>query len=168
MRIFLIGMMGSGKTTLGRQLAERLGYTFVDLDEYLVQRQGQSINQIFELHGQEHFRRLERQALEEVVQQQEQVVISTGGGAPCFFDNINFINQQGVSVYLSVPVEQLTQRLLAQGTAERPLLAGKSAAELNSFLTETLTLRSRFYERATHTLAGGQASVESLLSLLNL
>lgn len=168
MRIFLIGMMGSGKTTLGRQLAARLGYTFVDLDEYLVQREGQSIAQIFERQGQEHFRRLERQALEEVVQAHEQAVISTGGGAPCFFDNINYINQHGTSIYLDVPVEQLVQRLLAQGLEERPLLAGKSPAELNSFLAETLTHRKQFYERATIALSDAQASADNLLNLLNL
>lgn len=168
MRIFLIGMMGSGKTTLGRQLAERLGYTFVDLDEYLVQQQGQSIANIFERQGQEHFRRLERQALEEVVQKYANAVISTGGGAPCFFNNIGFINQNGTSIYLNVPIKQLTQRLLTQGLHERPLLVGKSPAELNSFLTETLSHRKQFYERATYTVAGANATTESLLRLLNL
>ncbi|WP_266203389.1 shikimate kinase [Pontibacter kalidii] len=167
MRIFLIGMMGSGKTTLGRRLAQQLGYTFVDLDEYLVQRQGQSIAQIFERQGQEHFRKLERQALEEVVQQYEKAVISTGGGAPCFFNNIEYINQHGRSFYLDVPVEQLVHRLLAQGLEARPLLAGKSPAELNLYLTETLAHRKQFYERATYTLAGDNAISQRLLRLLN-
>ncbi|OKL41017.1 shikimate kinase [Pontibacter flavimaris] len=167
MRIFLIGMMGSGKTTLGRQLAGQLGYTFVDLDEYLVQRQGQSINQIFEQYGQEHFRKLERQALEEVVQKYDKAVISTGGGAPCFFNNIEYINQHGTSFYLDVPVEQLAHRLLAHGLQERPLLTGKSPAELNLYLTETLTHRKQFYERATYTLAGANTAAQSLLRLLN-
>ncbi len=161
-------MMGSGKTTLGRQLAEQISCTFVDLDEYLVQRQGQSIAQIFEQQGQEHFRRLERQALEEVVQAHGQAVISTGGGAPCFFDNIDYINQHGTSVYLEVPVEQLVQRLLSQGLVERPLLVGKSPAELNSFLVETLTARKQFYERAAYTLSGNNASAQRVLRLLNL
>ncbi|MCX2741982.1 shikimate kinase [Pontibacter anaerobius] len=168
MRIFLIGMMGSGKTTLGRQLAQRIGYTFVDLDEYIVRQQGQSIAQIFERQGQEHFRKLERQALEEVVQQYEQAVVSTGGGAPCFFNNIDFINLHGESFYLKVPVEQLLQRLLDQGQAERPLLAGKSPAELKVYLTETLAHRKQFYERAKHTLAEASPTTESFLRLLNL
>ncbi|WP_299760401.1 shikimate kinase [uncultured Pontibacter sp.] len=168
MRIFLIGMMGSGKTTLGRQLAQRLGYTFIDLDEYLVQQQGQSVAEIFERQGQEFFRKLEREALEEVARKYEKAVISTGGGAPCFFNNIGFINQFGVSFYLKVPVDQLVHRLLAQGQAERPLLAGKNPAELNLYLTETLAHRKQFYERATHTLSGANATTETFLRLLNL
>ncbi|AKD05531.1 shikimate kinase [Pontibacter korlensis] len=168
MRIFLVGMMGSGKTTLGRQLAQWLNYAFVDLDEHIVQQQGQSIAQIFEQQGQEYFRKLERQALEELVQKYERVVISTGGGAPCFFDNIYFINLHGESFFLDVPVEELVQRLLTQGQEERPLLAGKNIAELKSYLTETLTYRRQFYERAKHTISENSLSPESILSLLNL
>lgn len=161
-------MMGSGKTTLGRQLAQRLGYAFLDLDEYIVQQQGRSITQIFEEQGQAHFRQLEREALQQVVQQYTKAVVSTGGGAPCFFDNIDFINQHGESFFLDVPVEVLVNRLLAQGQGERPLLAGKSAAELNLFLSETLAYRKQFYERAKYTLPLAWQNVARLRELLNL
>ncbi|WP_233555580.1 shikimate kinase [Pontibacter oryzae] len=168
MRIFLIGMMGSGKTTLGRQLAQRLGYTFVDLDEYIVRQQGQSIAELFAVQGQEHFRSLERQALQQIAAQHQQAVVATGGGAPCFFDNIDFMNRQGQTFFLDVPANQLASRLLRRGQQERPLLAGKTADELISYLTETFAHRKQFYTRAKHTLKGPAIKVSDFLRVLNL
>lgn len=168
MLIFLIGMMGSGKTTLGRQLAQEPGYVFVDLDEYIVAQQGKSIAELFAQQGEAHFRELERKAVEELVWNQTRAVIATGGGTPCFFDTMDFINRHGRSVYLEVPVAVLAERLLAYGQAQRPLLAGKSEAELISFLTQTLDHRRQFYGRASHVLPAGEQTVQSLKKLLNL
>lgn len=167
MLVFLIGMMGSGKTTLGSQLAERLNYAFVDLDEYLEKRVGRSIAQIFEQEGQERFRELEREALEAVVQEYEHAVISTGGGAPCFFDNIEFINRHGKSCFLDVPVEEIARRLLASDLRVRPLLAGKTEEEVKAFLAKTLSLRKQFYEQASIKLQGPAIAVKQLQHLLN-
>ena len=167
MRIFLIGMMGSGKTTLGRQLAARLQYPFVDLDTYLEERAGRTIAQLFEQEGQERFRELEREALEAVVQEYGQAVISTGGGAPCFFDNIGFMNVHGKTFFLDVPVEEISKRLLASDLQVRPLLAGKTEGEVKTFLLNTLSHRRQYYERANATLQGGGISVKQLQQLLN-
>ncbi|GAA4434961.1 shikimate kinase [Pontibacter saemangeumensis] len=167
MRIFLIGMMGSGKTTLGRQLASRLQYAFVDLDAYLEEREGRSIAQLFEQEGQERFRELEREALEAVVQEYGQAVISTGGGAPCFFDNIGFMNRHGKTFFLDVPVEEISRRLLASDLQVRPLLAGKTEEEVKAFLLNTLSHRRQYYERAGTTLHGESISVKLLQQLLN-
>lgn len=167
MRIFLVGMMGSGKTTLGRQLAAELHYPFVDLDEYLEQREGRSIAQLFEQEGQERFREMEREALEAVVQEYDRAVISTGGGAPCFFDNIGFMNRHGKTFFLDVPVEEISRRLLASDLQLRPLLAGKTEEEVKSFLLKTLSHRRQFYERAGTTLQGGDISAALLQQLLN-
>lgn len=165
-RIFLIGMMGAGKTTLGRELAGQLGYTFVDLDDYLEKREGKSIAQLFEAVGQEGFRLKERQALEAVVQDFEQAVIATGGGTPCFFDNMNFINQHGTSIFLDVPAETITQRLLLTDLSQRPLLAQKSEAELKDFIVKTLAERIVYYQRARYTLTGKRYNIERLESLV--
>ncbi|MDX5420890.1 MAG: shikimate kinase [Hymenobacteraceae bacterium] len=166
MLIFLIGMMGSGKTTLGKQLAERLGYPFVDLDVYIEQQAGKTIAELFEQEGQEAFRRRERKALEAVAQEYERGVVSTGGGAPCFFNNMDFINGQGVSIFLDVPVEELAGRLRASDLQMRPLLAGKTEAALKAFLVETLEHRRQFYERAKHTVKGAVIDIEHLLCLI--
>ncbi len=160
-------MMGSGKTTLGRQLAGRLDYTFVDLDALIEARQGQSIATLFEQQGQERFRELEREALAAVVQEHTQVVVSTGGGAPCFFDNMAFINRCGKSIFLDVPVAELVRRLQQSNLQARPLLAGKTPEELSTFLSETLAKRRRFYEQATYRIAKGPYTVAILETLLN-
>jgi shikimate kinase len=165
-RIFLIGMMGAGKTTLGRQLAERLGYAFVDLDDYIEQREGKSVPHLFEEGGQERFRQKERQALEAVVHEFQQAVIATGGGTPCFFNNMAFINQQGTSVFLNAPADELTQRLLLTDLSQRPLLAQKNEAELKDFIVKTLAERIAFYRQARYTLSGKRYNIEQLESLV--
>jgi len=167
MLLFLLGMMGSGKTTLGQQLARQLGYTFVDLDTYIEERTEKSIAELFEQQGQERFRELEREALETVVQEYRQAVVATGGGAPCFFDNMAFINQHGKSVFLDVPVEELAQRLLKSDLQVRPLLAGKTDTELKSFLSKTLAARRLFYDQATYKLAQSPYTAGALVALLN-
>ncbi|MFD2513097.1 shikimate kinase [Pontibacter locisalis] len=167
MRVFLTGMMGSGKTTLGGQLAKLLNYPFIDLDEYIEQRAQKTIPQIFADEGQDKFRLLERQALEELVQQHNKAVIATGGGAPCFFDNIDFLNSHGENIFLDVPVEEIFNRLLASDLALRPLLSGKSEEEVKSFLTKTLEGRIRFYERARYRVSGSNITAIHLQKLLN-
>lgn len=160
-------MMGSGKSTLGRQLAERLRYAFVDLDAYIEGREGRSIAQLFEQEGAGKFRELERQALEAVVQEHRQAVIATGGGTPCFSDNMAFINSHGKSIFLDVPAAEIYRRLSASDLAARPLLAGRPAEELRQFIAKTLDARKQFYTCASHTLSGENQTVDGLHLLLN-
>lgn len=147
-RILLIGYMGAGKTTLGRALAKELGLTFVDLDNFIEERYCKSISQIFAEKGEEEFRRIEQRMLHEVAEF-EDVIISTGGGTPCFFDNIDYMNEQGITVFLDVPLERLFIRL-SIARKQRPLLKDKNDEELRSFIAEQLAKRLPYYSRAKH------------------
>ena len=147
-RIFLIGYMGAGKTTLGRALAAELGVEFIDLDCYIEERFRKTISQIFAEKGEEEFRNIERRMLHEVGEF-ENVIISTGGGTPCFFDNIEYMNSQGTTVFLDVPVERLFIRL-SIARSKRPLIKDKNDEELRAFIAEQLGKRLPHYSKAQY------------------
>ena len=149
-RIILIGYMGSGKTTVGRALAKELGLPFYDLDWYIESRMRKKVSQIFAERGEEGFRQIERNMLHEVAEF-EDVVISCGGGTPCFFDNIDYMNSQAQVVWLKATPEVLHRHLL-MGKGDRPLLKGKSPEELIAYIREQLEYREQFYSQARHTL----------------
>lgn len=149
-RIFLIGYMGAGKTTLGKALARELKLSFVDLDWYIEERFHKTVQEIFAERGEDAFRELERQMLHEV-SEFENAVISTGGGTPCFFDNMEFMHTKGVTVFLNVSPKILFHRLRA-AKQSRPLLRDKSDEELLVFITEALGKRMPCYSGARFTL----------------
>lgn len=146
-RIFLIGYMGAGKTTVGKVLAKRLGLTFIDLDHYIERRYHRTIGQLFAEKGEEAFRDIEKRMLREVAMF-EDVLVSTGGGAPCFFDNMDFMNEAGTTIYLQVSVEELAKRLEV-GKSSRPVLGGRSGDELRGFIASNLEKRKPFYTKAS-------------------
>lgn len=146
-RIFLIGYMGAGKTTVGKELSEQLGLSFIDLDCYIEGRYHRTVGQLFVEKGEEAFRNIERRMLREVATF-EDILVSTGGGAPCFFDNMEFMNGVGTTVYLKVSVDELTKRLeVCRNT--RPVLKGRSGEELREFISESLEKREPFYTKAS-------------------
>lgn len=145
-RIILIGYMGAGKTTLGKILARSLNLEFIDLDWYIENRFHQSVNQLFATRGEEGFRKIEQNMLHEVAEF-EDVVISAGGGTPCFFDNMEYMNQQGVTVYLKATPETLRTHL-RMGKQKRPLIAQKNDKELDAFIRESLDKRESYYNQA--------------------
>ena len=147
-RIILIGYMGSGKTTVGKVLSREIKLPFYDLDWYIENRMHKSIHQIFEEKGEEGFRKIERNLLHEVAEF-ENVIISCGGGTPCFFDNIGYINQQGESVYLKCRADVLSAHL-RMGKTIRPLLLNKTNEEVELFISEQLAQRESFYSQAKH------------------
>ena len=149
-RIILIGYMGAGKTTVGRALARELGLQFYDLDWYIESRRHRTVGQLFAEVGEDVFRQIERNMLHEVAEF-EDVVVSCGGGTPCFFDNMDYLNQQGQVVYLKCTPEVLCGHL-AMSRNDRPLLRGKSRDELLAFITEQLSRREPFYSKARYTV----------------
>lgn len=149
-RIILIGYMGAGKTTVGKALARELGLPFYDLDWYIEERFRHTIPQIFAEKGEEGFRRIEQHVLHEVAEF-EDLIISSGGGTPCFFDNMEYMNRQAMTVYLKATPETLFQHL-KMGKTERPLLKGKTDEELIDFIRSSLATREPFYSRARYTL----------------
>lgn len=148
MHVYLIGMPGAGKSTVGKKLAEALGRTFADLDIVIAKMAGFTIPEIFEKHGEDYFRKLESEALKTVSFSAEKLVIATGGGTPCFFDNLVFMQTQGLVLYLKTSPEILAERLLALPLNSRPLLKEKSNSQLFIYLNQTLTARAPFYEKA--------------------
>lgn len=145
-RIFLIGYMGAGKTTAGRELAKELGLEFIDLDHFIQARYQKSVGQIFADVGESEFRNIEKNILKEVGAF-ENIVISTGGGTPCFFDNMDYMNQIGTTVYLKSSPEALSSRLnLCK--EKRPLIKDKNEEELFLFVMESLEKREPFYSKA--------------------
>jgi len=165
MRIYLIGYMGCGKSTLGRRLSKHLDLQFVDMDHYIEERNYKTIPQIFAEEGEAEFRKKERKALEELSEFTD-IIIATGGGAPCFFDNINLMNRTGKTIYLNINPDILAVRLLKSKT-ERPLIKGKSKEELITFIDETLRKRNEFYSKAQFQITKPDIEVEDLRKLIS-
>lgn len=147
-RIIIIGYMGSGKTTVGHALSQELGLPFYDLDWYIETRMHRTVKQIFDEKGEEGFRKIEHNLLHEVAEF-EDVIISCGGGTPCFFDNIDYINRQGETVYLKCTTDVLYKHL-KMGKTVRPLLLNKTPDEVKTFIEAQLKQRKPFYAKAKH------------------
>lgn len=146
MKIFLIGFMGSGKTYLGKQLASKLGFLFVDVDSIIENTEGVTIAQLFDSQGETYFRKIESERLQGLGKWDE-VIISTGGGAPCYHDNMDWMNAHGITVYLKTDPQLLLNRLKSE-TENRPLLRGKTDTELLEFIINKVRERTPFYEKA--------------------
>jgi shikimate kinase len=149
-RIIIIGYMGAGKTTVGKALANSLQLPFYDLDWYIEGRMRKTVAQLFAERGEEGFRQVERNMLHEVAEF-EDVVISCGGGTPCFFDNMEYLNAQGETIYLKATPEVLYKHL-QMGKTVRPLLRDKTPEETLDFINSQLAHREPFYNKAHHTL----------------
>ena len=146
MRIFLIGYMGAGKTTVGTLLANKLNWTFIDIDCFIENRYHKTITSIFEEKGEIGFREIEHRTLQEI-SGFEKVVISTGGGLPCFFNNMDLMNQSGITIYLRSSVGELISRINFE-KQKRPLVKNKSQEELLDFVETSLIDREKYYNNA--------------------
>ncbi len=157
MRIFLLGFMGCGKTTIGKKVANKLQIHFIDMDDYIVKKEKNSINEIFARYGEEVFRQKEQEALHDMFNINN-VLVATGGGAPCFFDNILQLNKHGKAFYLKVSPQVLSKRLWSI-KAERPLIKDKTPDELNAYVAKTIAYREQFYNQAQYIIDTSEMSV---------
>jgi shikimate kinase len=162
--IFFIGFMGCGKTTWSRKLAAHLGYDFIDLDHVLEEQAGMTIAEYFSTHGEDAFRILESEVLKQTPYSQS-TVISTGGGLPCFFDNMEWMKSHGKTVYIKLAPKTLVDRL-EKSKNKRPLLHEKQGGELLAFITQKLEEREAFYLKADYIANGISLSVEGLEELI--
>ena len=169
MIVFLVGMTGSGKSTLGRELAELMSFDFVDMDEEIVKDQGMSIEQIFNRKGENYFRTLESNFLKLALFRDSNCIISTGGGVACFNENMKLINscKYAVSIWLNVSAEEIGSRLFQTPNKEnRPLVKGKSLNELIEFAKNKIEERRSFYELSTYTASSDSLTCSDLFNLI--
>jgi shikimate kinase len=164
MKIYLIGMPGSGKSTIGRQLARELLVAFVDLDKEIEKREGKPIKKIFAEQGEDYFRQIESQVLVEWGASAENFVMATGGGTPCFHKGIEVINQTGISIFLDVPLHVLLSRL--EKKTDRPLLDSSDESEKKDKLRDLYTSRLKCYRRASVTVK--DADVSKVMTAIHL
>ena len=149
--IYLIGYMAAGKTTIGRLLAKRLGWHFVDLDEAFAEIHGLTPAEYIREEGIEAFRRKEKYVVEDLAELPiEKVIYATGGGYPCWEDNMECLKELGTSIYLRWKPEHLAERLMLTDLNERPVLQGRTKEELLQFITPQLEARTPYYEQADY------------------
>jgi shikimate kinase len=163
--IFLIGFMGAGKSFYGPKWANELRKNYVDLDDYIESKTNKTITALFDFYGEQNFRAFEQQMLQEVVLKQSNVIIACGGGTPCFNGNMDFMNDNGTTLYLKVSVEELCKRLF-YNQSKRPLLQNKTAEELHEFVTNKLAERSVFYEKAKHIIINDGNTLINIADIL--
>lgn len=162
--IYLIGFMGSGKTTLAKKLAKKLNREFVDLDHMMEKDTGMSIPEYFDKYGESKFRELEKETLLNSFKSPNSI-IATGGGTPCFFDNMDQMLENGLVIYLNLSAKALHTRLIQTNIRERPALQGLSGNELLKFIEKKLEERRAYYERAHHHINPLENPIDSIVML---
>lgn len=160
MKIFLTGMPGVGKSTLGRQLADKLVLPFIDLDKEIEREQQASISEIFREQGEDFFRQIEAQSLRKICEEQHSFVMATGGGTPCFHQSVDYMKSQGYVFFLDIDLAVIHDRI--KNSSSRPLLAIESDYELKLRLETMRKNRIVYYEKAHLTFTGAGLSVEAI------
>lgn len=162
--IFLLGYMGCGKSTVGKKLANKLKYSFIDTDAVIESMTGKNIAQIFSEEGEDAFRLLEKSVVQSLASRTN-TVVATGGGAPCFHDNLSVMNRSGITVYIKMQPESLASRIIAAKT-ERPVLQRVSTEDLPLYITSHLADRERFYNKAHLIVKGENIKIDELVNLI--
>ena len=163
-KVFLIGYMASGKSTLGKELSQKLNCPFVDLDNKVEEQMGMRIEEAIEKYGELYFRKQEYETLKKVLESlPESAVVATGGGTPVFYNNMKMLNDSGQTIFLDVPLKELMSRLKAY--KDRPLL--KNHKDKMEFIAKHLFERRPFYSLSKHRVVGAGINVIDLMKLLN-
>ena len=166
MTFFLIGFMGSGKTHWGKIWASLYGFTFIDLDEVIEKKEGKSIADIFDIKGEPYFREVEAAALRSF-DDLENTIIACGGGTPCFYQNMEWMNERGTTIYLYSTTQEILQRVLSEQD-KRPLIKKMNEGELLFFIEQKLKERAEFYNAATTTIQSSEATEQTFKNLLTI
>jgi shikimate kinase len=151
MKIYLTGMPGCGKSTFGRKVAREMHLDFFDLDKEIINCEQIPITEIFKVKGEDYFRKIESKLLRDVSLNNDNFIMATGGGAPCFFDNMEFMNNNGHTIYIDTPISILIERLSLRGIEKRPLIKKMGQNNLYDGLTEKLKIRLPYYQQAKAT-----------------
>lgn len=166
MKLFLIGLMGSGKSVMGKRISQSVQLPFIDLDDEIEKEEGLKISEIFSTKGEDYFRTLEASALRRYSETKE-FVMATGGGAPCFHDNMEFINKTGTSIFINTPVKDILSRMGKHQKETRPMLANVPEEKLEEKLISLLQKRLPFYQQAHITVNGATDTAWDILQLLH-
>ena len=165
MKIILLGYMGSGKSTVAKELAKTLNLPFTDLDDFIIEKEKMSIKGIFETKGEIYFRLQESKYLKELLNNENDAVLALGGGTPCYSDNMELIKKEAISIYLKASISTICQRLRSE-KEQRPLIAYLNDEQLTEFVAKHLFERTNFYEQASESIAIDYKSLEEMLQEL--
>jgi shikimate kinase len=165
-RIYIIGFMGSGKSTFGKRLALRMNYSFIDMDSLIEEEAGMPIGKIFDEKGEDEFRKMEHEVVLRT-SKMESVVVSTGGGVPCFFDNMDIINRNGISIYLKMTSDDLLKRLKGS-KYERPLIRDLSTDEMADYIKKKLREREPYYLKSKYVIDGKDPDIEEIADMVKM
>jgi shikimate kinase len=166
MKIFLIGLPGCGKTTLGKQLAQKLNLSLVDLDLEIEKQEGKSIQEVFNQKKENYFREVESKTLKKFCFSSLDFIMATGGGAPCFFDNIEVMNEYGKTIFLDVSATEIASRLQKTNLTERPLFSKLSSDQLKDKIEWLRSQRINFYKQAQYTISANSFLLEEIERLI--
>lgn len=165
MLVFLVGFMACGKSTLGSRIAQALNWHFIDLDKFIGKSKKQSVTEIFAQEGEDKFRQYENDALNEIIKQPGDIVISTGGGTPCYNDNMNLMNEFGITIYLKTGFGVLTKRL-KDSKKKRPLIENMTEPELHTYILKKLSQREPFYKQAKYHANTNNLQLKDILNII--
>jgi len=163
MKLVLIGYMASGKSLIARYLSDKLGVVYIDLDDYIVKKEGQTIKEIIKNKGEIYFRMVENKYLKEVLNKKNDFILATGGGTPCYANNMHLIKDKAKSVYLKASVNTLSERLLNE-SKNRPLLSNIKKEDLKEFIAKHLFERNNYYNKANKTITVDNKSVKDIIN----